>query len=236
MRRVQVSDKYWVSERQHQQMMRAEREIREKAADTRRAMSLLEQDFPSARRVAELISKKAEEILEYNPTALVAIDKTGLPTARLIQHYIRRKTGRTFKVYIVRPERFDPFVPSDVYFVNPTQEKGISSEAKLAVVDDVRAGGFSMHKVRNFLTDKAPHSDVREFPVIDVRQTDMRVLLLPNLPSPTHRQLDKIMGQSEKGIELSRHERFAIFQAYKSALDDHMTAHGIGTDKRSPKR
>ena len=97
---VKITDTLWVTKKKHAKILASE----ERAKDDKPERKIsLEKDKVTPKGVAEYVAKTAEDVIKFNPTALVAIHKRGVLATRLIQHYIKRKTGKKHKVYIVKP-------------------------------------------------------------------------------------------------------------------------------------
>lgn len=237
---VQVSPKYWMKPSRFIDMLAREKRLRERSA-----LPGIMNKWPAAPSISDatrMIAKKAEQVMQFSPTALVAVDTRGLAAARLVEHYIKRKTGNRLPVYLVRPIGASRFSLTGAELVNPANKGTLMREKRLAVIDDVRSTGSTMLRVRQALEKNIrPATEVGEFPIIDLagrtEQNSVELFIPRTTISPTHRT-KKESGWAFESGELGIHGRFIEFQAYRSALDDYMTARGIGVDKRrsSPRR
>ena len=110
-------------------------------------------DMPFIRNnIGQLIAKTAKSVMEFNPTAIVAIETRGVPAARLVQYYIQKKTGKKIKVYPIKIEgnrgsdrSFGP--NAELVPIKTDAFIDLKKQSKIAIMDDVLFKGHTKDKM-----------------------------------------------------------------------------------------
>jgi len=173
--------------------------------------------------LASFVADAAEKILEFDPSALIGVDKKGVLAVRLVQHYIKRKTGKTHRVYLVKHVITGTGKDRayEASLLIPGHLKDLKKEERVAVVDDMKLSGATGMVVMDFLRNHVNQSHF--FPLADPNDG---IVLTPIVSkhalSPSHEKLTRGAGKSEKDVEEDRKRRFANYLVYKDALDKWM--------------
>lgn len=234
-----ITKKYWTTPNKYVKLIEEEKKI-----GKRKNIVQTVYKYEDLCSFAPYVEKTAENILKYNPTALVAVDKRGILATRLVQHYIRRKLGKNYKnlpVYIINPGS-RVFVPpkkirsGPVRLINPDLERRILKERKIAIIDELAETHETLNIVSDFLINKKVKGEMEFFPLIDENK-DLKVNLWESdyCISPTHdtKEDSIIRLKEDKGIKRQgRRKRYANYLILRDVLDDYMNKEKIGKDTR----
>jgi len=230
-----ITKRFWTTPKKYLDILANSARVRELKPQKK---TFLEKDKVTPEGVAEYVAKAAEKVIEFNPTALVAIHQRGVIAARLVQHYIKRKTGKTHKVYIIKPGKRGSLMSrvESAQLILPKQEAQLKKEKKIAVIDDVSHTLATCSNIEEFLEEKIsiPRDDIDVFPLLKTKLYGglLNVFSSFDTIDPLLEKKLKKIGYSKEHIEKIRHEKFSAYTICRDALDDYMNKKEIGKDTR----
>jgi len=235
---IKITDKFSVTPERYKEIIESGEKAKLKKGYVREFLEN-ESLAPRPKEVARYVARTAAKIIMLNPTALVAVDKMGVLATRLVQHYIKRVTGKTHKVYIVKPgKRIGNLFLGNrepAKLLNPKQEQAFKKETRIAIIDDVAQQFHTITNVSQFVRDKTKltHNDCFSFPLAVGNYDNVGILFSSDDSlTPTHTKKMQKHDHSKPYIKTERHRRFAAYLVYRDALDDYMTSFMIGKDTR----